>query len=269
VAGLLIATAVRAEPPSLASTPAPAQPAAVPAPSPAAEPLGLPTVPAPEVPPVTAAPAAASPSPAPRPEPRSIPTADATPAESDHDAVVGKWGIEARRFDPGPLPLALRSGLGCSPTEGVSCTVALGAVGVRYWWRRNLAWNAYLVVGSGGGSVGPQGLDTYLGIGPVLGLNVLLGNWRHLAISASPELAVVLFRPAGSGGSTVVYDMRGALEGELHFGFIGVPALSIGIVAGMGVVYEATPEARLWSLGVLGAGSVRDVLTDLFVRYYL
>ena len=42
-----------------------------------------------------------------------MPTADETPPASDHDAVVGHVGIEARRFDPGPLPLALRAGLGC------------------------------------------------------------------------------------------------------------------------------------------------------------
>ncbi len=199
-----------------------------------------------------------------------IPTADEHPAPSDHDAVVGHYGIQARRLDPGPLPLALRPGLGCATDMSTPCTVTLGAIGARYWMTRNLAWNGYLAFGTGGGSSGTQGLDTYLGVGPIVGLTLLLGNWRHLAIGASPELAVVWFRPGGSGsGTTKLVDMRAALEAELHFGFVGIPALSIGLVAGAELQYESTPAAHLWSVGMIGAGSVWDTLTDLFIRYYL
>ena len=199
-----------------------------------------------------------------------IPTSDEHPAASDHDAVVGHYGIQVRRLDPGPLPLALRPGLGCAADMSTPCTVTLGAIGARYWATRNLAWNGYLAFGSGGGSDGAQGLDTYFGAGPIVGLTLLLGNWRHLAIGASPELAVVWFRPGGTGsGTTTLVEMRAALEAELHFGFVGVPALSIGLVAGADLQYESTPAAHLWSVGMIGAGSVWDTLTDLFLRYYL
>ena len=206
----------------------------------------------------------------------AIPTADEHPAASDHDAVVGHVGIQARRLDPGPLPLALRPGLGCAADMSTPCTVTLGALGARYWMTRNLAWNAYLAFGAGGGSVGSvgssgtQGLDTYLGVGPIVGLTLLLANWRHLAIGASPELGVVWFRPGGTGsGSTKIVEVRAALEAELHFGFVGVPALSIGLQAGAQLQYEGNSSAHLWSVGMTGAGSVWDSLTDLFVRYYL
>ena len=63
--------------------------------------------------------------------------------------------------------------------------------------------------------------------------------------------------------------MRAALEGELHFGFVGVPALSIGLQAGAQVQYEHAPAAHLWSVGVIGAGSIWDALSTLYVRYYL
>ena len=100
---------------------------------------------------------------------------------------------------------------------------------------------------------------------------MLIGNWRHLAVSASPEAAVVWFRPGPSGatGSTTVVSLRAALEGELHFGFVGVPALSVGLVTGLGLGYESGPGARVWSVGVIGAESVWGTLTNLFVRYYL
>lgn len=199
-----------------------------------------------------------------------IPTSDEHPAASDHDAVVGHYGIQVRRLDPGPLPLALRPGLGCAADMSTTCTVTLGAIGARYWTTRNLAWNGYLAFGSGGGSSGAQGLDTYFGAGPIVGLTLLLGNWRHLAIGASPELAVVWFRPGGTGsGTTTLVQMRAALEAELHFGFVGVSALSVGLVAGADLQYESTPGAHLWSVGMIGAGSVWDTLTDLFLRYYL
>jgi hypothetical protein len=199
-----------------------------------------------------------------------IPTSDETPAPSDHDAVVGHVGIAARRLDPGPLPLALRPGQGCAAGMTAACTVTLGAVGARYWVNRNLALNGYLVLGTGGGSVGSQSLDTYLGVGPILGMTLLLANWKHLAIGASPELAVVWFRPAGGDtDSTTLFQLRAAVEGELHFGFVGVPALSIGLEAGAQVLYEHAPAGHLWSVGVIGSGSIWDALSTLYVRYYL
>jgi hypothetical protein len=244
------------------------------APAPSAPPIAQPAaVPVASPPPAAAVPPAA---PASAPPPPSlegvgpIPTADEHPATSDHDSVVGHYGIEARRLDPGPLPLALRPGLGCAADMSTPCTVTLGALGARYWMTRNLAWNAYLAFGTGGGSNGAQGLDTYFGAGPIVGLTLLLGNWRHLAIGASPEVSAVWFRPGGSGsGTTTLIDVRAALEAELHFGFIGVPALSVGLIAGAALQYESTPAAQLWSLGMIGAGSVWDTLTNLFVRYYL
>jgi hypothetical protein len=198
-----------------------------------------------------------------------IPTSDETPAPSDHDAVVGHVGVAARRFDPGPLPLALRPGQGCAAGMTTACTVTLGALGARYWMNRNVALNGYLVLGTGGGSVGAQSLDTYLGVGPILGMTLLLANWKHLAIGASPELAVVWFRPAGGDSdSTTLFQLRAAIEGELHFGFIGIPALSISLQAGAQVLYEHAPAGHLWSVGVIGGGSIWNALTTIDVRYY-
>jgi hypothetical protein len=259
--------------PAVAQTPPATPPAAAAAAAPPAGPPSAGPEPAPAAVAAPVAPAApaASPAPAaPEPEPGPIPTNDATPAASDHDAVVGHLGIAARRLDPGPLPLALRPGQGCATDMSTPCTVTLGAVGARYWMNRNLALNGYLVVGAGGGSMGGQDLDTYLGIGPLVGVTLLLANWRHLSIGASPELAVVWFRPAGGDAArTVVVNMNAALEGELHFGFVGVPALSIGILAGAALNYEHAPTAHLWSVSVIGAGSIWDALSTLYVRYYL
>ncbi len=256
--------------PAAAQTP-PLPPPVAPAATPAA-PAAPVNAPAPEPVPTAAAatPAPAAPAAAAEPEPGPIPTSDATPAATDHDAVVGHVGIAARRLDPGPLPLSLRPGQGCPTDMSIPCTVTLGAVGARYWMTRNLALNGYLAIGSGGGSLGGQDLDTYLGVGPIVGATLLLANWRHLSIGASPELTVIWFRPAGGDvPSTLLVGMSAALEGELHFGFVGVPALSIGLLAGAALNYERAPNAHLWSVGVIGAGSIWDALSTLYVRYYL
>jgi hypothetical protein len=257
------------------SGPARGQPAPAPVSPPplATAPAGAVAAPAAELPAATAPPLAPVPEPAPAAaKVGPVPTADAVAPASDHDAVVGHLGIEARRFDPGPLPLALRPAFGCPASEmTTTCQVTLGSLGVRYWASRSLAWNGGLVFGVGGGRDVASSLDTYAGIGPVVGLTLLLGNWRHLAVGASPELAIVWFRPGPSSaiGSTTMVSLRAALEGELHFGFVGVPALSVGIVTGLGLQYESVPDARVWSVGVIGAESVWGTLTNLFVRYYL
>lgn len=205
--------------------------------------------------------------------PGPVPTADEVPAASDHDAVVGHVGIEARRFNPGPLPLTLQPGVGCPATGAgtAACQVTMGALAARYWWTRNLALNAGVAFGVGGGRDGTDSRDTYFGVGPIVGISLLLGNWRHLAVSASPELAYVWFRPGGAGGgpNMNMLALRAALEAEVHLGFIGVPALSIGLLAGMGLQYQGAGDTRAWSVGVLGGDSIWGALSNVFVRYYL
>jgi hypothetical protein len=196
---------------------------------------------------------------------------------ADHDLVVGHLGIEARRIAAAPNPLALRP-TGCptvmpaptpTPTSPSACTVDLGAVGVRYWKTRNLAWNLALALALGGGRQGVVPLDTYLGVGPIVGVTLLLGSWRHLAVGATPEASFIYFRPSGGGPSTRLYAFRAQLEGELHFGFIDVPELSIGITTGLAFQYEGAPGVSTWSVSVGEARSVWVALSNLFIRYYL
>jgi len=261
-------TSVAAAQPSTAPATLPASTGA-PAPSvppPAASPPAAPASPATTAPPTDAtAPAPVLPGP--------VPTADETPAASDHDAVVGHVGIEARRFDPGPMPLSLRDGLGCpmGAAGTAACEVTMGAISARYWWTRNLALNLGAAFALGGGRNDTRSLDTYLGVGPIVGASLLLGNWKHLSVSASPALALVWFKPAvgSDSGSTTILALQAPLEAEVHLGFIGVPALSIGLLAGLAFQYESVGGTRLWSVGVLGGDSVWGALSNLFVRYYL
>ena len=139
---------------------------------------------------------------------------------------------------------------------------------VRHWVTRNLALNAGVALALGGGSQGDRLLDTYFGFGPGVGLSILLGNWRHLAIAASPDLSLVWFKAAGSADATYVVDLRAELEGELHFGFIGVPALSLGLRSGMSLRMEKSTELTQWAAGMSGATTLRALVSDLTLRYY-
>jgi hypothetical protein len=195
------------------------------------------------------------------------------PQASDHDAVVGHWGIEARRIAPVSSPLTLLSPSGCPVSTTVPatpCTVDMGAISVRHWSTRNLAWNGGLAFALGGGKQGTTALDTYYGLGPIVGMTLLLGTWRHLAIGASPEASFIYFKPSGGDSpSTKLISFRAQLEAELHFGFVDVPALSVGITSGLLFQYESAPGASTWSVSVGEARSVWGTLSNIFIRYYL
>jgi hypothetical protein len=183
---------------------------------------------------------------------------------------VGHFGLEVRRIDTAPFPLALRPDIGCPAAQTTPCTVNLGALSIHYWRTRNLALTAGLALGFGGGRDAGRALDTYKAVGPIVGMSLLLGNWRHLAIAASPEASFVWFSSGSDAlGSTTLVTVRGVVEGELHFGFVGVPALSLGMDAGLGFRWVDANGARVWSLGVVGPGGIASVLSDIFVRYYL
>ena len=205
-----------------------------------------------------------------------VPTADETPAASDHDAVVGHVGIEARRFDPGPLPLTLRARLrlpggrrGHRRLRGHDGR-ARGALLVDAQPRLE---RGRRVRRPAAGATGPTSRDTYFGFGPIVGLSLLLGNWRHLAVSASPELAYVWFRPGGTGGgagTTTMLALRGGAGGGGALRLRRRAGAVDRLLAGMALpVRERGATRALWSVGVLGGDSVWGALSNLFVRYYL
>jgi hypothetical protein len=265
---------------SPATTPPPAPAAPAPPPPPAAAPRPIvpapPPTPPPAVPPFgergETAPAAPPPA-APGTDERHVPTLDTAAAESDHDAVRDAWGVQVRPVATKLSVFALRSDTGCPVATATAATggcppVTASALAVRRWIGRNLAWNGGVAVALGGGSDGGRLLDTYFGAGPLVGASILLANWRHLAVSANPELLLVFFKGSGSAPTAYVADLTTDLEAELHFGFVGVPALAVGLRSGLLFRLEHAGSATLWSIGVGGATSVRGVFEDLSLRYY-
>ena len=251
-------------------------PPLVPAPPPAAAPA-----PADVTPPVAPpAPVAPEPSAAPAPDlaERRVPTADSAAAESDHEAVRDSWGVQVRPVAARLSVFGLRPGTGCpasvtTPPTGAASAPAcppltVSALAARRWLGRNVAVDGGLALALGGGSDGGRLLDTYFGAGPVIGASVLLANWRHVAVMAGPELTFVVFKGASSADVTYFAELLGSIEAELHFGFIGAPALSLSVRSGVAFRLEHAADATLWSLGVAGATTVRALFEDVALRYY-
>ncbi|HEY0708019.1 MAG TPA: hypothetical protein VGG33_14545 [Polyangia bacterium] len=198
---------------------------------------------------------------------------------SDHDSIVGLWGIEARRLG------GFRRSAGQDPGCGDPCLADLNSLGVRKWMSSHYAYNLGLAIGVGGGSrratTGNQTFDTYLGFGPTIGASFLAANWKHLAVSISPQLDAVYFLPSSSGKKSLLINVRSVIEGEVHLGMIGLPAASVAVSTGLTgsflkVTKGTSPAAAAdpdttsarWSIGVTGPVSLWDLVTNATLRYY-
>jgi hypothetical protein len=214
----------------------------------------------------------------------SQPPAAGEPAENapgaggtDHDSVVGAWGLEARRV----ASLARTAGQenGC----GDPCLVDLNALSLRRWSSPSYAWSLGLALGAGGGSSRQLGVsrswDTYFGMGPTVGANFLLSSWKHLAVSLAPQLDVLFFLPSGKGSKSFIANLRGLVEGEVHLGMIGLPAASVSLSTGLELSFlmatkdeKPMPVANAtglkWTVGLTGPQSLWDLVTRLHLRYY-
>ncbi|HXU81867.1 MAG TPA: hypothetical protein VN914_10755, partial [Polyangia bacterium] len=200
----------------------------------------------------------------------------------DHELVVGRWVIEARSLDRGVLLRSPGNDLGCNADPTAPCSLRLNSIGVRRWRTPSYAWSAGLALGAGGGSrynserMVVQSWDTYFGIGPTVGASFLLTDWRHLAVSFSPQLDAVIFIPRGTGPKTFLFDLRGLIEGELHMGFIDLPQLSVGLSSGLVASLQTTSKSQMtpsltaskWDIGFSGPQTLWGLVTNMYLRFY-
>ncbi len=211
--------------------------------------------------------------------PASVPVESGAAPLTDHDAVVGLWGIEARKI--GDFRRTQDEELECP----AGCLISLNSVGVKKWLSPRYGYSVGLAMAVGGGSRrevdGTATLDTFLGAGPSVGASFLMANWKHLSVSLAPQLDVIYFLPSGKGSKSLLVNLRGLVEGELHLGMIGVPQLSIGISTGLVASFlsktldeKARPEQNLhatatkWAIGFTGPQKLWDLVTEGSLRYY-
>lgn len=188
---------------------------------------------------------------------------------TDHQKVVGRWGIEARSLETVETSPNNPETSDCT---GEACRqVRLTSIGIRRWHTESYAYSAGLALAMGGGSnADGASWDTHFGVGPTVGAYFLLSQWKHLAISATPQLGMLYFAPSGSGNKTFTVDVQGKVEAELQLGFMGLPGLAVGTDAGIGFKYKrVSDDFSRWTVGTVGPGSLWGIVTNAFVRYYL
>ncbi len=165
----------------------------------------------------------------------AAPPAAAAQGESDHDAVVGRFGVGY--LGTHLIPLADNGDIDAP------------VVGIRYWLDQMIGIDAGLGFYNDGGSDAVNGNSTdrasRTGVLVHAGLPLALAGNKHFSFQIVPEINVGYAQQtqAADPGQTGEDKRTGTLIGigaragaEIHFGFIDVPQLSLQ--AGIGVAYE-------------------------------
>ena len=191
----------------------------------------------------------ATPAPASTPAPAqtgmTLPGAAPDTTATDHAGVVGRFGIGymGRRtvtIDPAPA--------GGSPQ-----TVDAPIIGMRYWLDPMLGIDAGigLLLSSGsdktaGVSVDRQGFTVFMLHG---GVPLALAGSKHFSFQIVPELNFGLSSskrgPAGPDLSGIHFDIGARAGGEVQFGFIGIPELSLQAGVGLALAYDRSKASAV------------------------
>ena len=228
--------------PAPVTQPAPADPAAPAYPPVAAEPA-----PPPPPPPPVQAEATATTTMAPAPMPPQVDDDD--DGERDHDP--GERPFAVGWFGVSEIPLATGGG-------GRTSVIA-PALGIRYWFTDVVGLDAGLGIAVAGGSseAGGTSVDAPTASGGLLhvGIPLALSCGKHFCFELIPEInagfaQMTIEDPAGGPDTDLSgnrFDVGARVGGELHFGFIDVPQLSL--VASVGLFYSR----ESWKAEVDGA----------------
>jgi hypothetical protein len=188
---------------------------------------------------------------APPPPPPAAPIVVAAPAEpagTDHDAVVGRFGLTY--FDITNLPIANPVLGGGAPGAATSSNVQAPVVGGRYWLNRTWGIDAGIGLGLAGGSTETVvgGVDTTVnktsttGFALHAGVPIALAHGRHYTFLIIPNTTIgfttASYTPPAAGAASqdlsgFLFDIGARAGAEIHFGFMGIPQLALQATIGL------------------------------------
>jgi hypothetical protein len=95
-----------------------------------------------------------------------------------------------------------------------------------------------------------------------------MGNFKYFTPLLRPSFDVGIFRPGGSQLAEVIHIGLG-LGGEIHFGFIGVPRLSLTGLLGLGIDVLHTDAGTGLTTKTEGGSSLWGLVeSSLALTYY-
>lgn len=175
--------------------------------------------------------------------------------DRDQERWVGRVGIGFYGLHAIPLPQADANLVDPSDPNSpfqlnihdLSRAVTAPAVGIRYWFSRDLGLDAaigFWTVGGADKSTDPNGsresdLESRTAFLLHGGLPIVLGGGRHVSVQLTPEVnlgfASGKWKPAPTGGnlppavdeSGFLLQMGARIGAEVFFGFIGMPELAL------------------------------------------
>ncbi len=184
--------------------------------------------------------------------------ASATGEKSDHEQMVGHFAVGYMGASQIPIAVfAAGPGGGAVTADNVTTPF----VGGRYWLSAGMGIDLGLGLAFSGGSTttttpaaGAVSVDapSRTGIGLHAGVPLALAYTKHFTFELVPELTfgyasstikanIVAGQPASPdiSQSGLRFDLGGRVGGELHFGFMGVPQLSLQATVGLGFRYSS------------------------------
>jgi len=176
---------------------------------------------------------------------------------SDHSQMVGRMGIGWFGLSNVPIATGTPGGSADDPAinAGAPTTVATPAIGVRMWMNEKIGLDigAGFSIATGSARTVTTGIDkatvfSFLAHG---GLPVSLATGKHISLQLIPEMnigfAVSSVEPAqqinpppNASLTGVRLDLGARIGGEVHFGFMDIPELSLEGTVGAFLTYQAT-----------------------------
>lgn len=223
------------------------------------------------------------------------PDAASVEGESDHSKVAGHFGVGFFGVMDVPVFSCLGD-LACPILPpGASATVSAPTVGLRYWLDEGMAIEAALGLG-----ISSQSVETTMGMTTAVtplesttafglhgGLPLALAHSGHFVFQLVPELNFAiasgsLENPTDSQQnwdlSGLLFEIGGRVGGEIHFGFIDIPQLSLQGTVGLRLRVEsrsaerATPatthDQSTTSVGTNLGGEPWDIFTGSITAIY-
>ncbi len=221
--------------------------------------------------------------------PAASSTATAVAGDSDHDQMVGRFAVGY--LGRGGVPIAN----GAQGTAGQEVVYA-PTVGIRYWIDQMLGIDAGIGFHMGGGSTEVTNAGTSVtadATEPTAflihgGVPLALASSGHFAFLIVPELnvgfATATDKAQGAGQfdndySGFLLDVGARAGAEIHFGFMGIPQLSLQGSVGLGYALssvkstykspqEVSTKASRWTLETKVYDSPWRMFTENIAAFY-